>query len=133
MRFRRSLIEDDMRVELTSMTDIIFLLLIFFMISTTFEAGSRHLEMQLPEAKVGESVQEVQRYVIEMGLPNTLYLDGQSIGLPELTQRLAQDGNPAAPRSVTIRADKRLPYGEVITVLDLVQQANIRDIAVAVH
>ena len=133
MRFRRSVIEDDMRVELTSMTDIIFLLLIFFMISTTFEPGSRQMEIQLPEAKVGASVQAGQRYIIEMGLPNTLSLDGQSIGLPELTKRLTQDSNPAAPRSVTIRADKRLPYGEVITVLDLVQQANIRDITVAVH
>jgi biopolymer transport protein ExbD len=34
---------------------------------------------------------------------------------------------------VTIRADKRLPYGEVITVLGLVRQANIHDIAVAVR
>ena len=133
MRFRRSLTEDDMRVELTSMTDIIFLLLIFFMISTTFEAGSRQLDIQLPEAKAGESVQAMQRYIIEMGLPNTLTLDGRPIGLQDLSQRLAQDSQAAAVRSVTIRADKRLPYGEVIAVLDLVQQANIRDIAVAVH
>ena len=132
MRFRRSLSEDDMRVELTSMTDIIFLLLIFFMISTTFDAGSRQLDIQLPEAKAGESAQAVQRYVIEMGIPNILLLDGQPVGLHDLSQRLAQ-GNQSAVRSVTIRADKRLPYGEVIAVLDRVQQANIRDIAVAVH
>jgi biopolymer transport protein ExbD len=133
MRFKRSLPEDDMRVELTSMTDIIFLLLIFFMISTTFEPGSRHLDMQLPEAKAGEAAQDSRRYVIELGLPNTLHVDGQAMSLQELSQRLSQESNPAAPRSVTIRADKRLPYGEVITVLDVVQQAHIRDIAVAVQ
>jgi biopolymer transport protein ExbD len=132
MRFRRSLNDDDMRVELTSMTDIIFLLLIFFMISTTFEGSSRQLDIQLPQAKAGEAAQAVQRYIIEMGLPNTLLLDGQPVGLHELSQRLVQESQ-AAVRSVTIRADKRLPYGEVITVLDLVQQANIQDIAVAVH
>ena len=133
MRFRRNRSEDDMRVELTSMTDSIFLLLIFFMISTTFEVGNRQLDIQLPEANAGESVQAVQRYVIEMGVPNTLLLDGQAVGLQELSQRLTQESQAASGRSVTIRADKRLPYGDVIAVLDLVQQANIHDIAVAVH
>ena len=44
MRFRPKGADDEMRVELTSMTDIIFLLLIFFMISTTFEGTRKSLE-----------------------------------------------------------------------------------------
>jgi biopolymer transport protein ExbD len=133
MQFRAKGTEDEMRVELTSMTDIIFLLLIFFMISTTFEGARKSLDIQLPESQAADVIQETKQYVVEMGADETLRLDGQPIVLQDLVQRLSQAGTPALQRAVIIRADKRLPYGKVVTVLDLVRQANIRDIAVAVR
>ena len=133
MRFRSKRPEEDIRVELISMTDIVFLLLIFFMVSTTFVDFSRRLDIQLPETKAAEVVQEVQQHVIEMDAQGKMRLDGQPVPLQELPQRLAQGSGPARRRSVIIRADKRLSYGNVITVLGLVRQARIRDIAVAVR
>jgi biopolymer transport protein ExbD len=133
MRFRAKGTDDEMRVELTSMTDIIFLLLIFFMISTTFEGPRKSLDIQLPESKAAEIIRETKQYVIEIGADETLRLDGQPIVLQDLVQRLSHTGTPALQRAVIIRADKRLSYGKVVTVLDLVRQANIRDIAVAVR
>jgi biopolymer transport protein ExbD len=133
MRFRARQNDDDMRVELVSMTDIVFLLLIFFMVSTTFVDFSRRLDIQLPETKAAEVVQETKQHVIEMGMEDTLRLDGQPIAVQDLIQRLSQDDTPSLRRAVIIRADKRLSYGKVVTVLDLVRQANIREIAVAVR
>jgi biopolymer transport protein ExbD len=133
MRFHPSQRDDDLRIELTSMTDIVFLLLIFFMVSTTFVDFSRRLDIQLPESKAAETLQEVQQYVVEMGSEGTLRLDGQPVRLEELQQRLQQSQGQALQRAVIIKADKRLPYGQVVTVLGLVRQANIRDIAVAVR
>jgi biopolymer transport protein ExbD len=133
MRFKPPQQDDDLRVELTSMTDIVFLLLIFFMVSTTFVDFSRRLDIQLPESKAAETLQEVQQYVVEMGAEGTLHLDGQRVRLEELQQRLQQSQGQASQRSVIIKADKRLPYGQVVTVLGLVRQANIHDIAVAVR
>jgi biopolymer transport protein ExbD len=77
--------------------------------------------------------QEVQRHIIEMGAQDVLQLDGQAVTLQDLSQRLQQSGTTGQLRSVIIRADKRLPYGMVMTVLGLVRQANIQDIAVAVR
>ena len=133
MRFKRH--EDDRggQFELISMTDIVFLLLIFFMISTTFVDLSSHLDIQLPEAPGGEAEQTAQAYLIEMGIQNALLLDGTPVQLHEIPQRLAENRTPGRRESVIIRADKRLPYGEVMTVLGLVRQAQIRDIAVAVR
>jgi biopolymer transport protein ExbD len=68
-----------------------------------------------------------------MGSEGILHLDGQPVRLEELQQRLQQSQGQALQRSVIIKADKRLPYGQVVTVLGLVRQANIRDIAVAVR
>lgn len=133
MRFRPNREEDEFRLEFVSMTDIVFLLLIFFMVSTTFVDFTRRLDIQLPETTSSEVVQEVQHYVIEMDAQGGLRLDGQPVSVQELPQRLAQGGAPTRPRSVIIRADKRLSYGKVVTVLGVVRQAHIRDIAVAVR
>jgi len=133
MRFRPLQQDDDMRVELTSMTDIVFLLLIFFMVSTTFVDFSRRLDIQLPESKAAEVAQEVQQHIVEMGQEGSLHLDGQRVRLEELVQRLQPSQGQTVQRSVIIKADKRLPYGQVVTVLGLVRQANIHDIAVAVR
>ena len=133
MRFNPLRREDDLRIELVSMTDIVFLLLIFFMVSTTFVDFSRSLDIQLPDTKAAEVAQKTQQYVIEIGQQGALRLDGQAVRLEELTQQLQVSRGTGQQRSVIIRADKRLPYGQVITILGLVRQANIRDIAVAVR
>jgi biopolymer transport protein ExbD len=115
------------------MTDIVFLLLIFFMVSTTFVDFSKRLDLQLPDTQAAEVVREAQQHVIELGREGTLRLDGQVVPLENLTQQLQQRAQSARQRSVIIRADKRLPYGRVIDILGHVRQANIRDIAVAVR
>lgn len=133
MRFKRH--EDDRggQFELISMTDIVFLLLIFFMISTTFVDLGSHLDIQLPETPGGDTEQQAQPYLIEMGMQNALLLDGTPVKLHEIPERLAANRTPGRADSVLIRADKRLPYGEVMAVLGLVRQAQIHDIAVAVR
>ena len=133
MRFKRQ--EDDRggQFELISMTDIVFLLLIFFMISTTFVDIDSRLDIQLPEAPGGVPEESGRSYVIEMGAQDALLLDGSPVQLHELPAKLAQDVSPGRQDSVLIRADRRLPYGDVMAVLGLVQQTRIRDIAVAVR
>ncbi len=134
MRFRApKQQDDDLRLELTSMTDIVFLLLIFFMVSTTFVDLSRKLDIQLPGTQAADVVRDVQRHVVELSAQNTLRLDGVDMPLSELASQLQQRAGKARYRSVEIRADKRLPYGRVIAVLGQVRQANIQDIAVAVR
>ena len=133
MRFRRPSDDRDGQFELISMTDIVFLLLIFFMISTTFVDLDSRLDIQLPEAP-GSAIEEGGRsYVIEMGMQDTLLLDGTPVKLDELPAILAESYSPGRQDSVLIRADKRLPYGEVMAVLGLVQETRISDIAVAVR
>lgn len=133
MRFRSSRQEEDVRLELTSMTDIVFLLLIFFMVSTTFVDFSKRLDIQLPDTSAADVTQEAQQHVIELGQDGVMRLDGRVLQLSALTSQLQQVAQPARSRSVIIRADKRLPYGRVIEVLGQVRQANIQDIAVAVQ
>jgi biopolymer transport protein ExbD len=122
--------EEDYSINLPSMTDIIFLLLIFFMVATVLKDSTRRLDVQLPEARSGQTA-EAQRLTIEMAADGTMSLNGELIAQEELEQQLQPAGDDAQ-RSVIIKADKRLSYGKVIEIMGLCQAAGIADIAVAV-
>ena len=133
MRFRRQDDDREGQFELISMTDIVFLLLIFFMISSTFVELDSRLDIQLPETGGGALEEATRSYVIEMGMQDVLLLDGTPVLREELAAKLTDNGPPGRQDSVLIRADRRLSHGQVMEVLSLVQQTRIRDIAVAVR
>jgi biopolymer transport protein ExbD len=129
MRFLKKS-EEDYSINLPSMTDIIFLLLIFFMVATVLKDSTRRLDVQLPEARSGQTA-EAQRLTIEMAADGAMSLNGELITQEQLEQQLRPAGDEAQ-RSVIIKADKRLSYGKVIEIMGLCQASGIADIAVAV-
>lgn len=116
---------------LPSMTDIIFLLLLFFMVATVMKDATRRLDVQLPESRAGEAT-ESRRFTIEMAAEGAISLNGELVTLEGLEARLRPPGGTEEQRSVLIKADKRLSYGKVVEVLGLCQASGITDIAVAV-
>jgi biopolymer transport protein ExbD len=123
--------EEDYSISLPSMTDIIFLLLIFFMVATVLKDSTRRLDVQLPEARSGQAT-EARRLTIEMAADGTMSLNGELVTQEQLEQQLQQMEEAEGERSVVIKADKRLAYGKVIEIMGLCQTAGIPDIAVAV-
>jgi biopolymer transport protein ExbD len=123
--------EEDYSINLPSMTDIIFLLLIFFMVATVLKDSTRRLDVQLPEARSGQAA-EARRLTIEMAADGTMSLNGELVTQEQLEQQLQPTGEAEGERSVVIKADKRLAYGKVIEIMGLCQTAGIPDIAVAV-
>jgi biopolymer transport protein ExbD len=123
--------EEDYSISLPSMTDIIFLLLIFFMVATVLKDSTRRLDVQLPEARSGQAA-EARRLTIEMAADGTMSLNGELVTQEQLEQQLQQMEEAEGERSVVIKADKRLAYGKVIEIMGLCQTAGIPDIAVAV-
>jgi biopolymer transport protein ExbD len=122
--------EEDYSINSPSMTDIIFLLLIFFMVATVLKESTRRLEVQLPEARSGLTA-EARRLTIEMAADGSMTLNGVLVTQEQL-ERHVQPTGADAQQAVTIKADKRLSYGKVIEILGLCQAAGIADIAVAV-
>ncbi len=130
MRFLKKS-EEDYSINLPSMTDIIFLLLIFFMVATVLKDSTRRLDVQLPESRSGET-SETRLMTIEMAADGSLSINGTIVSMAELEGRLQPAGGGNGPRSVIIRADKRLEYGKVVEAMGLCQAAGIADIAIAV-
>jgi len=123
--------EEEPGISLVSMTDIVFLLLIFFMVSTQFINFQRRLNINLPESKAGTVSVKKKEYVIEITRNKEIYLNGKKIDLTTLEALIKSEKN-IAERSALIRADKNLPYGFVIKVLGILKANNINDIGIAV-
>jgi biopolymer transport protein ExbD len=123
--------EEDYSINLPSMTDIIFLLLIFFMVATVLKDSTRRLDVQLPESRSGEA-SETRLVTIEMAADGNISMNGTVLSMEELERRLQPASGANGPQSVIIRADKRLEYGKVVEVMGLCQASGIADIAVAV-
>lgn len=127
MRFNRP--EEDYNLPLTSMVDVVFLLLIFFMVSTAFIDFTRRLDIQLPEAQAGAPAEKVRQHVIEVGEDGRIFLNGKETTLAGLEAAL--EGTRSEGRSAIIRADRRLPYGFVVKLMGISRAAGIYDIGIA--
>ncbi len=125
--------EEDFSLDLTPMIDVVFLLLIFFMVSTSFIDFSRRMDISLPEAKASITVEKLKNYVIEIGLNKKIFLNGIEVGFNTLEKRLKEkDKELEMKKAVLIRADEKLDYGLVVKIMGIVNAAEITDLSIAV-
>lgn len=118
MKLPRSRI-DEPQIDLTSLIDVVFLLLIFFMVTTTFvsQAG---LRLSLPEASA-EAVPPVEKpfeVVIDAG--DVVYIGGETVPAAPapLRARLSALAGGDFQRGLRIRADGRASHSTVVAVMD---------------
>ena len=131
MRFRREE-EDNFSFDMTPMIDVVFLLIIFFMVSTVFVDFSRKMDINLPTSKSSAIDESTKTLEVEMSKDKKIFLAGKPLTLLGLETTLAKMEFKDKKPSAIIRADKSLPYGDVIQVMRLLQKKGIPDISVAV-
>ncbi len=131
MQFRKEE-EDNFALDMTPMIDVVFLLIIFFMVSTVFVDFSRKMDINLPTSKSSVLDKNTKTLEIEMLKDKKIFLEGKPVTLLGLETTLAKMQFKDKKPSAIIRADKSLPYGDVIQVMGLLQKKGIPDISVAV-
>ncbi len=130
MRFRKEE-EENFGLDMTPMIDVVFLLLIFFMVSTVFVDFNRRMDLTLPSSKSSIQDETPKNLEIEMTTDKQIFFNGKKTTLQELEASLPTEAG-VETRTAIIRADKSLPYGDVIRVMGVIQGAGITDISVAV-
>lgn len=126
MKFQRRTSEP-VSLNLTPLIDVVFLLLIFFMVSTTFDQSSE-LDLQLPEAVNGQSSDQPAALKVEVPETGLVYLNGSPVDdLPSsLASFLSQN---KAPDHVAVIADERARHGQVTQVLDALAGAGLTQVS----
>jgi biopolymer transport protein ExbD len=118
-------------IRVINLVDVLFILLIFFIATTTFrETAPTAVKLALPEAKTAEEVghEKVNRVSIAVGSDETVYLDNKPIALSglETALREAKEKNPKL--EVQFSADKSVSYGTIVAIVDAARAAGIPDI-----
>ncbi len=116
-------------VNLTPLIDALFLLLIFFMVSSSFR-DLPGIPLDLPQAKTGES-NRATGVEIRIDMQGIIRLEGKIVGEGLLEKRLAEALDESDTRDLLLRADKGVSYGKVVEVMDAARSAKVGRLIVA--
>ena len=105
-------------IPVVSMADIAFLLIIFFMLCTTFVRESG-LQLQLPGAQATDTLPPQKEVRISIDRSKQIRVDDQRVLLEDLDDVLYEKLAPRSSKAVLIRADESIDWGTVVQVLDV--------------
>lgn len=126
MRFTRPK-TDEANGNIAPLLDVVLLLLIFFMVTTSF--ADRQLPLDLPKANSGAS-SDAESTVVTIDVEGTYSLDGKALSEPELTTLL--ETLALQERNLEIRADSAARHGHVVRLLDLAKRVDLTRVGIVV-
>lgn len=130
MRRSRRLVRQGLSLDLTPMVDVVFLLIIFFMVSTTFITLESGLPVDLPNAQTSQ-VQASDLPTVTIAADETIYLAGVQTDETSLVTSLRALIDTSGSGVVILRADRTVQHGLTVRVMDLIRQSGAERIAIA--
>ncbi|MES2981158.1 MAG: biopolymer transporter ExbD [Verrucomicrobiota bacterium] len=119
-------------MQLAPMIDIVFLLLIFFIVTWQFTRAETELSVSVPTAQEGADPQrQIGEIVINILGDGTIRVEGTTVDLAQLLEKLAEIAKKYENQPVRIRGDGGVPYQRIVEVIDTCQKAGIWNISFA--
>lgn len=122
-------------VIMTPMIDVVFLLIIFFLVSSHLAQQEVQLELDLPSAAAGQEQAEtpLRRITVNVRANGQVLLAGGVVGAEEIARRFRFEASQAeGPMEVRVRADRQVPYRSVEPILSACARAGIWNVTFAV-
>ena len=120
----------DPHVELTPMVDVVFLLLIFFMISTTF-VQTPGIAVKLPESSAKAMEREPKEVKVYLSAKGEIFLGEDQLSLEQARQRLGAYGKRAQEMTFLLLANRDTRHGRVVQLMDLARESGFGKLAIA--
>jgi biopolymer transport protein ExbD len=114
-------------LSMTPLIDVVFILLIFFLVAARFAEEDRELPVQLPSAQSAVPMtMEPQVMIVGIDEEGKFVIEGKTLPIDEVesTIRQAVINNPVN-QTVIIRGDKRVPFQHVVSVMDICQRLKV--------
>ncbi len=130
MRVRDEDLEAEPEFSLAPMIDVVFQLLIFFMVSTTYSSAEKELEVELPTAESGDAAGGApQELVINVFRDGRVALSGKPVTSDELDRALNAAAGRNRSTQVTIRGDRLASHERIVAVMDACGIAGLSNLA----
>jgi len=116
-------------INITSLIDVLFLLLIFFIVSSTF-VEQPGMKIDLPKTSKRESFR-AKGYTLYISKDSSMFLNDEKVTFDDLPKRLKAISKDLGDKGLVLKADEKSRYGIVVQVMDIVKQSNIKKLIVA--
>jgi len=121
---------EPLRVDVTPLIDIIFQLVLFFMVSTTF-VTTPGIQVDLPRSSAQTVIREDTDINVWVTTGGEIYVEQDAVSLAELTELLNDAAASDPSTMVIIKADADVDHGRVVTVMDLARARGLTRLAIA--
>ena len=117
-------------VIIVSLIDILAILLIFFIVTTTFQKNQPQLQINLPESRTAEQApaENTEPAILRINSASEITLDEKPVTLENLADALRTLREQAPARPIAMQADREAPFGVVVRALDALRDAGIKNI-----
>ena len=113
---------------IVSLVDILTILLIFFVVSTTFKKDQPEVQINLPESKTAtKAPAELEHAIVTVDEADAIKLDGHPVDVEEL-ERAVHNLSQTQKASLALQADRKASFGTIIKVMDALKLAGVRNL-----
>lgn len=117
-------------VNLTPMIDVVFLLIIFFMVGTQFTQQEQQIDIKLPSAgNLNAMISTPDRREVSINSDGAVFLDGQQLSITQLTERLKEMRVRYPDLAVAVRGDAEAKQKHIYPVYGAIQAAGVSNTA----
>jgi len=116
-------------INLTPLIDVLFILIIFFTVSSTF-LEQPGIELKLPEAESSQS-HTAQKVIVYVDTDQNVFLNDDPVAIENLAESVDALISAQTDKSVVLHADKEVTHGIIIEIMDLLRQRGIYKIVVS--
>lgn len=115
-------------IEMTPMIDMVFLLLIFFLVATTFHQEEREMQIALPIAQAAGPISiSLREIIVNVDRDGRIIVGGRTVSADGLRTMIADAVGANPQQKVTVRGDRSTAYANVVAVLDICKGAGIQE------
>ena len=126
MTFDLEAIQDDVRINLTPVSDVVFLLIIFFLVATTFVREEKEIDVDLPETPSAAPLESLpEELVINVMRDGRILVAGRAISVEALAGLLEQAKGRNPRQTALIRGDRGVRYEHVVRVVGVCHAAAV--------
>ncbi len=132
MKFISATPVEEVNINLTPLIDVVFLLLIFFMVSTTFDTTSQ-LKIKLPEASQDEAIKPKQPLYLVINMEGNFFLNARELSSQksEALSLALQRVLEGSDRPIVIQSDAGSPVQSLVTAMDVVARLGLTQVSIA--